>query len=68
MREDESERTVQVVPFVPAYGDEVVDLIVGIQRGEFAIDRAWVFASSGVAAPVTVISTNFVAPSPSRTT
>ena len=38
MREDESERTVQVVPFVPAYGDQVVDLIVGIQRGEFAID------------------------------
>ena len=38
MREDESERTVQVVPFVPAYGDEVGDLIVGIQRGEFAID------------------------------
>ena len=36
--------------------------------GELAIDMAWRRASLREVAPVTVTSTNFVAPSPSRTT
>lgn len=28
----------EVIPFRPCFGDDVLDLILGIQRGEFAID------------------------------
>ena len=50
---------------VCATGASGVDVSGG---GELAMDKPCVFASASLAAPVTRISTNFVAPSPSRTT